>query len=1018
MTLPLPFDDPPRRPPPEATLGPPRLFTIEPGIPFVDALANGILAQAADDPLSLARTTVLLPTRRACRSLRDAFLRLSDGQALLLPRMSPIGDLDADEVSLGLEAETGLGGSLDPSVPIAPVRRQLLLAQAILRVPDLAHSPDQAVRLASELARLLDQVRTERLSFTRLADLVPDHYAEHWQKTLAFLRILTEHWPDILEAEGTVDGAERRNRVLEAQAAVWRAVPPTDPVIAAGSTGSIPATADLLAVIARLPKGAVILPGLDRHADTATWDALDPSHPQYGLSRLLRHLGVAREAVRPWPHDLGPGNQARARLIAEAMRPASTSEAWRDLADAGSEALDPNALDGLHRIDCPTPGDEAGVIALILRRTLETPGKRAALVTPDRALARRVTMALRRWGIEIDDSGGRPLAETAVGAYLRLSADFAAAAAAPLPLLALFKHPLCAGGDVPARFRTRTRRLERAVLRGPRPGAGFGGLDAALRQAEDARFDGDPSEGRADLLGWLDGLATLAAPFMEALAGPPRTLKDWLHLHVAFAEALAASDTETGRDRLWRHEDGEAAAAFINELSRAAEDFPPIEGRAYPALFAALMTGRVVRPRYGSHPRLAILGLLEARLLQYDVMILGGLNEGTWPPEPPIDPWMSRPMRVAFGLPAPERQIGLAAHDFAQAASGGTVVLTRAERVDGTPTVPSRWLMRLDTVLRGAGLDGDTEPTDRWLAWVAAMDQPGRIEPIAAPAPKPPVTARPRRLSVTAVETWMRDPYAIYARHILHLRPLDPIDADPGAAERGQFIHKALDAFAAAFPDHLPQDAAAELRRLGTQAFGALLAQPDVWAFWWPRFERIADWFVARERDRRASGHRTVGTEANGRLTLTGPGGDFLLTATADRIDRRADGTLEIIDYKTGTPPSAKEVQLGFAPQLPLEAVIAQAGGFGGLAAETVGALAFWKLSGGDPAGEEVRIRDQVEPLAEAARAGLEALIRTFDDPRTPYRSQPRPDHAPRHSDYRHLARIQEWSAGGGDGAE
>lgn len=985
----------------------PRILTIPAELPFVDALAAGILEQVGEEPLALAACTVLLPGRRACRSLRDAFLRISGGSPQLLPRMTPLGDIDADELSIGAEDLAVGGAALDLPPALSALRRQLLLTQAILRMggPD---RPDQSARLAAELGRLRDQMIAEGLGFERLDGLVPEDHARHWQITLDFLKVLREVWPLFEAAEGAVDAATRSRLVLEAQAALWRARPPPGPVIAAGHTNVGAAAAGLLHVVARLPQGQVVLPGLDLGMDDRCWAALDDAHPQYELARLLDALGAARDEVRTWPCRRGiPATPAgRTRLLAEALRPAATTEAWRELEDVGADALE-----GLTRIDCPTPQEEAGVIALLMREALETPGKTVALVTPDRSLARRVATALERWGIVVDDSGGRPLGDTAVGTFLRLAADCALADAEPVRLLTLLKHPLAAGGMDPARFRARARELERFVLRGPRPASGFAGLRAALEAADYV------PEG---LERWLSRLEEMLGPWVAAMTdGTDRPLADWIDLHCLAVETLADGDREPGPQRLWRHEDGEAAAHFLNELKRAAADFPPVPGALYPPMFEALLSSApAVRPRYGLHPRLSILGLLEARLQRADLVILGGMNEGTWPPDPGADPWLSRPMRKALGLPSPERMVGLSAHDFAQLASAREAVLTRAERVDGTPTVPSRWLLRLDAVLDGLGLSGILDQdAERWLSWAETLDRPAVQRPVAPPEPRPPVAARPRRLSVTEVETWMRDPYAIYARHVLKLKALDPIAADPGASDRGQFIHKALDDFVKAWPDALPPDPIGRLRELGRQAFGDHLARPDVWAFWWPRFERICAWFVEHEARHRETA-LPVATEARGTLVLEGPAGPFTLVAKADRIDRMHGGGLAIIDYKTGTPPSSVEVALGFAPQLPLEAAMAEAGGFEGLAAEPVAEVAFWRLSGGEPAGEAKPVTGDATLLAEQAREGLLALIRAFDDPATPYRALPRPDRAPRFSDYAHLARVQEWSSGPGEGGE
>ena len=989
-----------------------RLFTIPPGVSFVDALAAGLLAETAGDPLTLARYTILLPTRRARRALDEAFLRQSDGRPLLLPRTLPLGDLDADEALLAGGDEATASESapeladLPPAVPA--LRRQLLLAQAVQAAGRAGGSPmtvDQAARLAAELARLLDQVQTEQLSFDRLHDLVPADYAGHWQLTLRFLSVLTEQWPAILSAEGCIDPAERRNRALAAQAAAWRRQPPVDPVIAAGSTGSIPATAALLEVIADLPMGCVVLPGLDRALDEETRAAVldDPAHPQHGLCLLLRRLEVPPADVRLWPEQGLPATPAaRAAFVNEALRPATTTERWRALPPLAAEALD-----GIQRIDCAGPQEEAGVIALLLRSVAEQPGKRAALVTPDRGLARRVAAELKRWDIDVDDSAGQPLDQTPPGTFLRLTAEMVAEEFAPVPLLAALKHPLAAGGAEVAAFRAWVRRLERAALRGSRPAPGIAGLKSALEDEDAKRFGAR-----------LDRFADLAAPLARLITAPQARLAELIDAHVTFAEAVAASDGESGAARLWAGDAGETAAVFIADLRQAASGFAAMPGDRYLALLGGLLSMQAVRPRYGRHPRLAIWGPLEARLQHTDLLVLGGLNEGTWPAELAADPWLSRPMRRDFGLPAPERRIGLAAHDFAQALGAPAVALTRALRVEGTPTVPSRWLLRLQGLMSSLGIEDARIHGGAWLHWQELLDRAEAVRPTAPPTPCPPVGQRPRAIRVTEVELWRRDPYAVYARHILRLKPLDPIDAEPSAADRGIWIHSALERFVRECPHAVPSDALDRLLTIGREEFGAQMNRPAVSAFWWPRFERIARWFVDTERERRGA-LLALHAEVNGKLQFAGPAGPFTLTATADRIERGAGGQLAIIDYKTGSLPSRREMELGFTPQLPLEAAMAAAGGFDGVAGAAVDVLQFWRLTGGNPPAqvEDAKGGDPAT-LAALALEGLKQLVIAFDSPDTVYQSMPDPEFAPRFSDYDHLARVKEWSTGAPDELE
>ena len=726
------------------TPGRPAVSTIAAGVSFVDALAEGLLAQLGEDPLALSDALVLLPTRRACRALQDAFLRVTEGRPLALPRCLPLGDLDLEELALagdeGLQLETPL--DLPPALPA--LRRQLLLARLVQKLGAAAGSPtgplneEQAVRLAAELARFLDQVETEGLGLERLEALVPEAYAAHWQITLTFLDILRRAWPAVLAEEGAIGPAERRRRLLEAQAAVWARDRPERPIIAAGSTGSIPATAALLATVARLPAGQVVLPPLDREADAETWALIreDPAHPQHGLARLLETLEVAREAVADWPAPVTARAALRSRLADWALRPAAATAGWLGLSAALPEAEALDAFRDIARVDCPGPGEEATVVALILRQALETEGQTAALITPDRGLARRVAAELRRWQVEVDDSAGPPLGSTPPGTFLRLLAKALADELAPVPLLELLKHPLAACGRAPGDFRQAVRGLERRILRGPRPQAGLPGLRAALMDKK-----GAPKE----LFALLRDLEAALAPLLKLRRGQA-DLASLVAAQVTAAEALAATPEAAGAERLWAGEAGEAAAGFVSELLESAAAGPKVSLQAYPGLLEGLLAGQAVRPRFGRHPRLHIWGPLEARLQHADVVVLGSLNEGTWPAEVESGPWLSRPMRRDFGLPPPERRIGLAAQDFAQAFTAPRLFLTRAERVEGTPTVPSRWLLRLEALRRallaGTARAQDTPELDaaaHWLAWAEELDRPTRFQPSAPPEPRPPL---------------------------------------------------------------------------------------------------------------------------------------------------------------------------------------------------------------------------------------------------------------------------------------
>lgn len=978
------------------------IYTIPAGLSFVDVLARGILDDAGNDPLALARIQVLLPTRRACRSLREAFLRLSNGKPLLLPRMNPIGDVDEEDLSLTL---AGIEEDLALPPAIAPLRRQFLLMKLIAH-QERGRSLEQDMMLATALGRLMDQIYTEDLDLADLHKAVDKKdFAAHWDISLKFLELLSVHWPLILAENGVIDSADRRNRLLKTLATHWQKNPPPHKIIAAGSTGSIPATATLLKTVANLPDGCIVLPGLDQVMDEKSWAALDDTHPQATLRHLLHELEQDRHAVAVWPaSDAETATQKKMRAFtSELMRPADTAEEWQ----SAKERLALGEKDiTVERYDCANPQEEALTIALALRGVLEDKTKTAALVTPDRKLARRVAMACRRWDIEIDDSAGQPLSESKVGTYLRLCIEALCGEMKPVALLDFSKHTLCLP---PSRsdWRGEVRSLDRTLLRGPSFQGGMRAHDKKIAQLEEENAKRSP-ERRVDtrpLKATLSFIEKSFAPLL-GLTGK-QSFASWCDAHLRVAETFCATDM------LWSGQDGEAAALLFTALREEESLLPDMHASDYLAILVQAMRGVAVRPAFGLHPRLMILGQLEARLVEADVMVLSGLNEGTWPPAPAPDPWMSRPMRKRFGLPSPERSIGLSAHDFAQSLCADKVIMTRSARVDGTPTVPARWLQRMDTVLQACGLSPDILKKGDLLAQARLLDHADDYKPVERPRPKPPLAARPRKLSVTQIDTWMKDPYSIYARHILKLEPLRPLEQDLDAALRGTLIHDVLDKFVAAYPKDMPDDAAKHFVNIARRELDALGLEDDVKVFWEPRLAKIAGWLVTAEQAWRQN-MIPMSREKHGAIVFETPHGGFTLSARADRIDQTPDGRdAAIIDYKSGGSYGKKAMQDGQLPQLPLEALIVEAGAFEDTKALPVSMLSYWVVNGGKEGGSIITLDKpaDVQDAKDNAREGIMNLITHFDDENTPYYSLPRPENAPKYNDYEHLARVREWAA-------
>jgi ATP-dependent helicase/nuclease subunit B len=1045
-----------------------RVFSVPLSAPLlrtvVAALIDGRLVdgfKARAHPEKLAEATLYLPTRRAGRMAREIFLDELKADAAVLPRIVALGDIDEDELAFAEEAEQ-YGGAAPLDIPpkLGELDRRLTLARLVaawarspVSAPLVVGGPASTLALAGDLARLMDDMVTRGVGWEALDGLVPDQLDKYWQHSLEFLQIARRAWPAHLAEIEKIEPAARRDRLIDAEARRLTAHH-EGPVIAAGSTGSMPATAKFLHAVATLPQGAVVLPGLDTDLDDDAWQLIGgirdaqgklttppaPNHPQFAMHALLDRLGIKRGDVE----ILGePAPLGRDVLVSEAMRPSNATAAWhRRLGQPGIVEKISAGLTHLAVIEAANPEMEALAIAVAMREARHL-DKSAALVTPDRALARRVMAALGRWNLDFADSGGDGLMDTSAGIFARLTAEAAARQLEPPTLLALLKHPLCRLGGGRGAFRDTIETLELALLRGTRPQAGSSGLARdfdrfrleleKLRRRETSSLHCSEPRTRLrddelDRAGRLIELLHAALSPLESLnASKPY---DFAELAEHHRNALMdLSRDQHGVAMAFDGPEGSALAfAFDELLGERSRSGLMVQIGDYPEVFQTAFGDRMVRRPESPRTQLHIYGQLEARLTQSDRVILGGLVEGVWPPAPRTDPWLSRPMRHELGLDLPERRIGLSAHDFAQLLGADEVILSHAAKVGGAPAVASRFLHRLEAVAGEERWRAAKAAGEKYVRFADQLDQPDKIDPIPQPMPKPPRATRPLKLSVTAIEDWLRDPYTIYAKYILKLAPLDPVDMPLSAADRGSAIHDALGEFTQTFATRLPERPALALRGIGEKYFAPLMERPEARALWWPRFLRIAEWFADWEIARRDN-LPMIAAEIRGEIPIPlDHDRTFVLSARADRIERRHDGTFAILDYKTGQPPTGKQVRMGLSPQLTLEAAILREGGFEGiLAGASVGELVYVRLSGNNPPGEqkslELKINkgDTPQPpdaAATEARKKLEALIRAFENEDQAYTSLNLSMWSNRYGSYDDLARIKEWSAAGGLGIE
>lgn len=961
-------------------------FALPSGADFCRGVVDGLMARAAGKPPeALPAVTIYTNASRTLNTLRSAFDAYAQQHGpLLLPRLRLISDLGA---ALPGERAAPLGRVLDLGN---------LVSRLIARDPGLG-AGQSVPELAQSLSELMGEMQQEGCDGDSLLQIDPREHAAHWQRSLQFLHIAASFYL----AGSPVDSAARQRRMAETLAEAWAMGQqlPDGPVLAVGSTGSHGATRLFLRAVAALPMGAVILPGYDFNQPETVWEGLAEGADDHPQSRLaaLRDGGV-----RPWvPVQPDPRNQ----LISLALRPAPVTDQWIAEGPALPDLDAPTA--GLTLIEADQPQEEAEAIAVLIRDAVER-GQPVRLFAADRGLVRRVGAALDRWDLMLDDSAGEPLHLSAPGLFLRHVAALFGQKLAIDALLALLKNSVTATGVSHGDSLRHTRDLE---LRLRRHGPAF--PDADTLRDWGARGDDDRKI-------WADWLSVALDIVDQAVTDTaPRPVPDRLADHLALAEWLAAGPGGTAADsRLWEDAAGHAAQAAMAHLADHAARAQPMGPRDYADLINTQLSAQAVRARDRGHPLIRACGPREARteanLSDSAIIILAGLNEGGWPQALPPDPWLSRAMRAQAGLNLPERQIGLSAHDFQQAIAAPQVVLTRARRDADAETIPSRWLNRMTNLMSGLPDRGGPQALaamrlrgDHWLGIARQLAQPRfRTDPAPRPAPIPPPPAFDA-ISVTQVKTLIRDPYAIYASKVLGLRPLDPLRPEPGAALRGQVLHKVSERLLT--PPPAPDTPVEALRDRFLAITREVLAEDVPWpaarAFWQARMERIADQ-IARDESRRLQSGRPLVVETTHHLPV--PGLDLKLTAKPDRIDRLDGGAVaHVYDYKSGKPPTDKEMEY-FDKQLMLEAAMVAKGAFPALGPVGVEGISYIQL--GDKGATSSR-----KFSAEAADETWQKFVilaRHYLSHGRGFTARRALQKAADASDYDHLSRFGEWGAG------
>ncbi len=986
---------------------------------FSEVLAANLLHSYKNDDFGLGLITLFLPTARACLAMRDAFLRNSEGSSVIMPKMIPLSEVDENTM---LPFMDHTFAQIKP--PISSLKRDIYLTRLIAQTTGIQGkqdkeniSYDQAAYIAKSLAKLLDDSQHFGVNLEHIQSLARGEHAEHWQPILTFLDIIYQHWPKILDSLQVQDGAAYQDQILRLLSNLWEKQPPQSPIIAAGINRNIPAVHEFLNAIVHHAKGAIIFQGVEQitpeletyfHDHDHDWfsQAQAQSSPLWVTSSILKHLDVKPQNVQNLAINTAAKQSHinRAIFLADCLKPVSVFPDFDDFST--------DLLDNFELIECENLIHEAQTIALIMRQQLEKSGKTAALVTPNRALAQHVTAQLKRWGLNIDDSAGTPLSQTPIGIYLKATAQLACSGIRPKDLMALLKHPFTKMGLPIQDFRSHVRKLDLLL----RSAGNIKGLDA-IKQAilQNSHIS-------SNLLNILNEFDVKITPLLQELSKAKASPQILLRKQIEFVQWAASDETSSGSDELWKQEAGHSAAELLSALLEELSIIEHIQPSRWTEFLNIFLQGQTVRPMKRAHPRLSIWGMVESRMMQADLVIIGSVNEGHWPQIPDAGPWLNRPMRSNIGLPSVEQEIGLNAADFLNLATTEHVIITRAI-TENAPMEKSRFLRRIEASLqkqKHLSLIKENSPFLDWRAQLINKEQTPNLLPAQKPAPKPPFDVRPQQLSITDFGRLINDSYAIYGKKILNLKPLDDLEKDMDHKNFGTLAHEVLELYMHnnQVKGNIPQKTdLSALQNLALEKLNEQNLPKPQHIFWQVRLNRLCQSFFAQELIARKKTQKSW-LEIEGAMQFQRPLSTFTLKGKADRIDLLSDGSLRIIDYKTGRLPAKSKVIQFEEPQLLLEAILARHHGFGELSGEA-SLLEYWHISGNLGAkSENIELQDKYADLIDDAYIKICKTIDDYNDTAKAYEPYSGGKILPYGSDYDHLSRFNEWQTHFGDDGE
>jgi ATP-dependent helicase/nuclease subunit B len=938
-----------------------------------------------------------MPNRRSANALRTVFLEEIESGSRILPSIEAIGDLDEKAIVLsGVDSDSLLEYLKSQKTSLEIGYRLLLLRETML---NYSHSSiEQAMGLSKELDVFLRDIENYEIDFSKLDNLVGEDLAIHWQQILDFLKNFGTRWQDLLNKHNIASTYGNRVSSVRFYEKILKKVGLKNPLLMVGNFEPSESTLNLMKTLLKCDNAYLIFKGLENVMTAEECQSIDETHSHFLSEKTLEKLALDKRSMvnLRYPEYKTIGNDSLQSLYISMLPPELTYR-WQNN-DKICE------LKHIQYIECREIHDELNLIMVYLLDHIAKNGLKNIALVANQELSQRLELLLSYWNIPFNNNYGKKFILHGVVRYLMLIVEVYNENYRANKLLSLLKNNFTRFGYDREKLLKNIQLFEEYILHNGVNRNGMESYRVNLRSVENEQT-------REDLTEFFDRIES----YFAILDGKNLPLEKLVQNHLQLAEKLAGSVENDGADILWHSEESgeKVRELFYGELLLQSKYFGNSNIADYEYILNFLISERSYSDDYSLYPAVNITSVQEAQLINYDLVIIANLNDGANPMNTPPDPWMSRKMRIDLGLPPRETEIGKSYFNLIQLVAQKKVLLTRSRNVDGTPSIKSRFLQRLETMLHCNGLGLATNEAivrgfQKYHSFEYNLEN--NIYKVR-PQPKPPVNLRPRNLSATNIDLLNLNPYDIYVKKILALKKTNPLEKENIHARVGIILHSIFERYSRDYEKY---------RRSGSGALALLVKDTLDHSFandqlltelYYDRVLETTRYFI--ELDERSRKENYSITLEDWNECDLGAGKNFFLSARIDRMEK-LNNSMRIIDYKTGTAPSKTDIICGWRLQLPVEALILSKSRPG----IDIESLQYWLVKQKNCKvteindGEKMRGTNNIILIRELVKKTEEfvmKLVDLFDNEFTGYTATNRNSH---YSDFNHLSRLEEWLYG------